>query len=376
MSHDPPDDVPADPVDGLIERWLRPELRALRAYHVPPADGLVKLDAMENPYGWPEALLEPWLERLRRVELNRYPDAGAQVLKAALRAHMGLDAAAGDVGLVLGNGSDELIQLLILAVGGPGRTVLAPEPTFVMYRLLAQLTGTRFEGVPLRAADFALDGPALLAAVERLQPALVFLACPNNPTGNLFAPEVVRAVLERSPGLVVLDEAYHPFAQTTWLGELARHPGLLVMRTLSKLGLAGLRIGMLAGEARLTAELEKLRLPYNLNVLSQVSAVFALEHMAVLDEQAARIREAREGLFGALGALPGVEVWPSRANFLLFRVPGDAVAVFEGLKARGVLVRCLHGAHPLLERCLRVSVGRPGENALFLEALGAELSLR
>lgn len=356
--------------ENLVEKWVRPEVRALGAYRVADARGLVKLDAMENPYGWPEALRERWLERLRSLSLNRYPDPRAQRLAGRLREHMGLSE---DSALVLGNGSDELILLLCMAIGGPGRTVLAPEPGFAMYRLLAQATGSRYLGLPLRAEDFALDLPALLEALEREQPALVFLAWPNNPTGNLFDREAVLEVLARAPGLVVLDEAYQPFACDSFVDQLPGHPGLLVMRTLSKLGLAGLRIGMLAGEPGLLAELDKLRLPYNLNVLSQETATFALEHMSVLDEQAASIRRERARLGDALAAQPGLRVWPSQANFLLFRVQ-DAPAVFEGLVAEGVLVKCLHGAHPLLHDCLRVTVGTPAENARFLEALGSVLS--
>lgn len=359
--------------EAFLQRWIRPQVRALRAYHVPEASGLVKLDAMENPYGWPEAMREGWLARLREVAVNRYPDPEARALKAALRRHMGLDAGSE---LILGNGSDELILLLCMALGGPGRTVLAPEPTFVMYRLLAAATGSRFEGVALHPADFSLELPALLEAVERLQPALVFLAWPNNPTGNLFDEAAVEAVLERAQGLVVVDEAYHPFAETSFLERLPGRQNLVVMRTLSKLGLAGLRVGMLAGPPDLLAELDKLRLPYNLNVLSQVTATYALEHAEALEEQARRIREARAWLLAQLQALPGVLAWPSRANFLLFRVPGEAPATFERLKQGGVLVKCLHGAHPLLEGCLRVTVGTPAENERFLGCLRAALSPR
>ena len=354
-----------------MQRLIRPEVRALAPYHVPDPGSLIKLDAMESPYPWPGALESEWLEALRGVEVNRYPDPGAARLKAKLRQVMGVPDGA-DV--LLGNGSDELIQILLTAVAGPSRTVLAPEPTFVMYRQVARTLGMRFVGVPLREPDFALDLDAFLAAVQAHDPAVVFLAYPNNPTGNLFETAAIERVLEAARGLVVVDEAYTPFAQVSYLAEVPRHPRLLVIRTVSKLGLAGLRLGWLAGAPAWVRELEKVRLPYNINVLTQLSAELALEHMAVLEDQTARVRADREVLRVALEALPGLTVWPSRANFLLFRVPaGRAGAVLEGLRTRGVLVKKLDGSHPMLADCLRVSVGAPAENAAFL--LGLEHTL-
>ncbi len=350
---------------AAIERWVRPAIRSLAAYRVHDAGGYVKLDAMENPYTLPQALLDEWLEVLRGVQLNRYPDPEAASLKTRLRDW--LEVPDGSE-LLLGNGSDELIQMVALALAGPGRTLLAPEPGFAMYPLIARVTGLEYRGVPLRADDFALDVEDMLAAIAECQPAVVFLACPNNPTGNLLDREAVLRILAAAPGLVVLDEAYHSFAGETFMGDLPDHPRLLVMRTLSKVGLAGLRIGVLAGAPQWLAELNKLRLPYNINVLSQASAGFILQHAGVLDEQAARIRGDREWLYRQLAAMPGVRVWPSRANFLLLRV-SDAPAVDEALKARGILLRNLHGAHPLLANCLRVTVSTGEENRLFLEAL-------
>ncbi len=355
----------------LVAAWVRPEIRALSAYHVPPAAGLIKLDAMENPYGWPEEVVAAWLERLRGVALNRYPDPGADALKRRLRESLGLDQGGA---LLLGNGSDELIQMIAMALASPGRTVLAPEPSFVMYRMIATFTGMEFVGVPLRADDYTLDRGAMLAAIAEHQPAVVFLAYPNNPTGNLFDDAAVEAVLEAAPGLVVIDEAYAPFAQRSWLGRLGEHPNLVVMRTLSKLGLAGLRLGLLVGAPAWLAEFDKVRLPYNIGVLNQVSAEFALEHAALFEEQTARIRAERARLHDALATLPGVTPLPSRANFILLRVPaGRAPGLFGALKAAGVLIKSLDGSSPLLADCLRVTVGRPEENDAFLAALEAAL---
>ena len=351
-------------VADLVQRWVRPEIQALSAYHVPPAEGLVKLDAMENPWTWPAEMKTTWLERLRGVDVNRYPDPRAQALAEELRQAMDVP---GDMELLLGNGSDEIIQMLALALRGEGRGILSVEPGFVMYRMIALWCGMDYVGVPLKAEDFSLDMPALRQALEEHRPALVFLACPNNPTGNLFAEADIIEVLEKAPGLVVVDEAYAPFTDHSFMSRLGRYDNLLVMRTVSKLGLAGLRLGLLAGPSAWLREIDKVRMPYNINVLTQESARFALEHHQVLDEQTAHIRRERTRMLAALAAMPGLKVWPSEANFLLVRVPGRAAALFDHLLKNGVLVKKLHGSHPLLEDCLRFTIGKPEENDRLLE---------
>jgi histidinol-phosphate aminotransferase len=349
-----------------IDRFLAPQLRALQAYHVPPAAGLIKLDAMENPYSWPDWLLNDWLDTLRQAELNRYPDPAANALKSRLREVLGVPAA---VELVLGNGSDELIQMIIQAVAAPGCVIMAPEPTFVMYRQLALVAGLDFRGVPL-GADFTLDKDAMVEAVAMHQPAVVFLAYPNNPTGNLFDREAIETLLACAPGLVVLDEAYAPFADDSFMGDLGCCDNLLVLRTLSKLGLAGVRLGLLAGDAAWLEEIEKTRLPYNISTLDQLTGEFALRHYAVFEEQAKLIRQQRGELLARLQSLPGVTAYPSAANFILFRVPpGRGGAVFEGLKSGGILIKNLAGSAPSLTDCLRVTVGKPEENAAFIATL-------
>jgi histidinol-phosphate aminotransferase len=345
-----------------IGRLIRPEIRALQAYRVPEASGLVKLDAMENPYAWPAPMKVAWLEALRDAPLNRYPDPQASALRArlreAFRAPAGMD-------VLLGNGSDELIQLIQMAVARPGAAVMAPVPTFVMYDMIATFAGLRFVGVAL-GPDFSLDLPAMQQALREHRPAVVFLAWPNNPTGNLFDDRAVEAIVREAPGLVVVDEAYHAFAGRSFLDRLDRFDNLLVMRTMSKQGLAGLRLGMLFGRPEWLHEFDKLRLPYNINVLTQLSAGFALDHLDELDRQAALIREERGRVFAALSALPGLTVWPSDANFVLFRVPGAATPVHERLRRAGVLVKNLDGTLP---GCLRVTIGTPAENDAFLAAL-------
>lgn len=348
------------------QRWVRPAIQALKAYHVPDPGKLIKLDAMENPYHWPEALVEEWLAVLRQVELNRYPDPTARTLTEQLRKTMQIPD---DMQVILGNGSDELIQMLALAVAGQDRVILAPEPTFVMYRMIADFAGMQYQGVPL-AEDFSLDVDAILAAVESCQPAMVFLSYPNNPTGTLFEAEAVEAVIKAAPGLVVVDEAYAPFTDASFMSRLGEFSNLLVLRTVSKMGLAGLRLGLLAGPAEWLGEIDKVRLPYNINILTQVSGLFALQHKAMLDEQTARIRRDREILHIALEAMAGITPYPSDTNFILFSVPeGQADALFASLKVGGVLVKNLNPAGGRLKDCLRVTVGTAEENSAFLAAL-------
>jgi histidinol-phosphate aminotransferase len=368
---------------SLAGTLLRQEVLDLHAYHVPDSSGYIKLDAMENPYLVPPALRGEIAEAVAAAAINRYPDPGAVSLKEKIRAATGLPQG---MELLLGNGSDELIQLLALALNKPGATLLSVEPSFVMYRMIAIFTGMRYVGVPLTsdsgaansglansgAADFSLDLPAMLAAIRREQPALVFLAYPNNPTGNLFPAEAVAQIIAASPGLVVLDEAYYAFASDSFIPHLASYPNLLVMRTFSKLGMAGLRLGFLAGSAAWLEQLEKLRLPYNVGVLTQLVAGKLLQHHEVLLQQAEQIRLDRAKLYQQLNEIAAVKVYPSEANFLLFRV-ANAADVFNGLKQRGVLIKNLSGGHPLLKDCLRVTVGTPEENERFMTALKESL---
>lgn len=352
-------------VEQRVKNWIRPEIQALSAYHVQDASGLVKLDAMENPYTWPQDLRREWLERLSHVDVNRYPDPQAKALARELRLAMQVPR---EMALLLGNGSDEIIQMLALAVSGQGRSILSVEPGFVMYSMIATWCRMDYHGVPLRGEDFSLDMPALRLAIRKHQPALIFLACPNNPTGNLFADEDILEVLEMAPGLVVVDEAYAPFTDHSFLSRLGQFDNLLVMRTVSKLGLAGLRLGMLAGPQVWLDEIDKVRMPYNINVLTQETARFALEHHQILDEQTAAIRRDRQKLFDALQGMEKILPYPSQANFILARTaPGRAEDLFEHLLKNGVLVKKLHGSHPLLEDCLRFTVGKPEENARLLE---------
>ena len=350
------------------DQLIREEIRALTTYHVPDASGFVKLDAMENPYTLPAALRVELGQLAHDAAINRYPDASATALKARLRSSMevpeGMD-------ILLGNGSDEIIQILAMAIAKPGASILSLEPSFVMYKMIAAFAGVSYVGVPLRP-NFSLDLDATLTAINTHQPALIFIAYPNNPTGNLFDMTALLRILDAAPGLVVLDEAYHVFALQSFMPLLARYPNLLVMRTLSKLGLAGLRLGFLVGRPAWLQELDKLRLPYNVNVLTQQIAERVLAHAEILEQQAAAIRDERTQLIRALDNIAGLEAFPSAANFILLRIE-NADRVFENLKQRGILIKNLSRAHPLLANCLRVTVGTPDENQRFLTSLTASL---
>jgi histidinol-phosphate aminotransferase len=346
---------------------IRADVQAMHAYVVQDATGMVKLDAMENPHRLPAHLQEELGRRLGALALNRYPDGRVNTLRQALGnyAHM-----PEDFDIMLGNGSDELISLLALACDLPGASVLAPVPGFVMYAMSAQLQGLAFHGVPL-TADFELDERAMLAAIAKHQPALTYLAYPNNPTANLWNDEVLERVIEavgEQGGLVVMDEAYQPFASQSYISRLSRHRHVLLLRTLSKFGLAGIRLGYLMGPKALVADLDKVRPPYNISVLNCECALFALEHEAVFAAQALEIRAQRAIILEALATLPGVRAYPSDANMILLRVP-DAATTFEALKSRKVLVKNVSTMHPLLTHCLRLTVGTDDENQRLLTAL-------
>ena len=347
-----------------FEQLLRNEISALSAYPVPERAGFLMLDAMENPHSLPEELRAEIAQLVRDAAINRYPDPRAVRLKERLRNAMEIPSG---MEIMLGNGSDELIQIIALALARPGASLLSVEPAFAMFRLIAIYAGLRYAGVQLNP-DFTLDVEAVIAGINRFRPAVIFIAYPNNPTGNLFDREGLRRIVEAAPGLVVIDEAYHIFAQESFMPLLADFRNLLVMRTLSKLGMAGLRLGFLTGSREWLTQLEKLRLPYNVNTLTQIVAEKLLQHMVVLRDQAGEIISQRAKLYTELSELAGVRAYRSDANFILFRVTG-ADDVFDRLLKRGVLIKNLNRSHPLLENCLRVTVGTAGQNQQFIQAL-------
>ena len=344
----------------------------MHAYAIQESSGLVKLDAMENPHRLPVALQAHLGQRLGALALNRYPDGRINDLRKALAEHAGMPEG---FDIMLGNGSDELISLLAMACDVPGASILAPLPGFVMYGMSAQLQGLKFIGVPL-TTEFELDEAAMLAAIAEHQPSIIYIAYPNNPTANLWDDAVIDKIIAAAPGLVVMDEAYQPFASRSYITRMAEQPGryshVLLMRTMSKFGLAGVRLGYMMGPKALIAEIDKVRPPYNISVLNYECALFALEHAAVFAEQAQDIRAQRTLLVDALRALPGVKTWKSDANMVLIRVV-DAAKIFEGMRSCGVLVKNVSKMHPLLTDCLRLTVGTADENAQMLAALKKSL---
>ncbi|HRH05513.1 MAG TPA: histidinol-phosphate transaminase [Burkholderiaceae bacterium] len=362
-------------ITQLIQSRIRQDIVSMHAYAIQDSKGMIKLDAMENPHRLSAQLQQQLGERLGKLALNRYPDGRVNDLRAALASYADMPAG---YDIMLGNGSDELISLLALACDVPGATILAPLPGFVMYAMSAQLQGLKFVGVDL-TAEFELDVPAMLAAIAQHKPAITYLAYPNNPSANLWDENAMAQIIAAAGamgGLVVLDEAYQPFSSKTYLDAIRAkpesHQHVLLMRTLSKFGLAGVRMGYMMGPKALIAEVDKVRPPYNISVLNYECALFALEHTDVFAQQAKELVAERAMLFQAFAKMPQVKAFKSEANMILLRVP-DAQKTFDGLKARGVLVKNISKMHPLLTNCVRLTVGTAEENAILLDALQTSL---
>jgi histidinol-phosphate aminotransferase len=355
-------------LDPKFKQLIRQDVQSMHAYAIQDSAGMVKLDAMENPHRLPAELQAKLGERLGAVALNRYPDGRVNDLRRALAAHAGMPEG---FDIMLGNGSDELISLLAMACDVEGGSIMAPLPGFVMYAMSAQLQGLKFIGVPL-TADFELDEAAMLAAIQEHKPSIIYLAYPNNPTANLWDDAVIEKIIEAAPGLVVIDEAYQPFSSKSYINRIAKHKHVLLMRTMSKFGLAGVRLGYMMGPKALIAEVDKVRPPYNISVLNYECALFALAYQDVFAAQAKDILAQRTRIFEALRALPAVKAWKSDANMILVRVP-DAAKTFEGMRSRKVLIKNVSKMHPLLANCLRLTVGTADENTQMLAALKESL---
>lgn len=351
---------------NLITSVFRQEVLNLSAYKVAQAKNLIKLDAMENPYTWPDDIKQAWLKQIKDCPINRYPDPEAKQLAKTIKDTNKIPT---ESEILLGNGSDEIIQLLLMAL--PEKSaVLAPSPGFVMYKQVALSLGLEYHNVPLQADSFELDLPAMLEAIKASQPLVIFLAYPNNPTSNLFKEQDIKTILDIAPGLVIVDEAYAPFANASFINKLPEYENLLVMRTVSKLGLAGLRLGYIAGNKAIIEQLNKIRLPYNINCLTQVTANFALKNQDLFQQQTQQICLDRSLVLNQLNALPGIKAYPSSANFILFKTAkNQATFIFEGLKEQGVLIKNLSPQGGLLSDCLRVTIGKPEENIKFMTAL-------
>ena len=348
--------------------FIRDDIKAMSAYRIADLpEGFIKLDAMESPYHpfarFPE-LSNEWLRLIAQAPIQLYPNPAASGLQETLRKAFGIPEAAS---IALGNGSDELIQFLTLLVAQSGATMLAVEPSFVMYRHNAELYGMNYVGVPLNE-DFTLDLPAVLSAIEKHQPALIFIAYPNNPTGVCFRRGEVEAIIRAAQGIVVVDEAYGAFSRDSFLPQAGSVENLVVMRTISKIGFAGLRIGYAAGSPAVMGELAKILPPYNMNQLSLATAKFALQHHDAIQTTIDILKAERERVFSELSAIGRLKALPSEANFITVRVP-DADALFNTLKENRILIKKLHGTHPLLAQCVRITIGSPEQNDAVLDII-------
>ncbi len=338
---------------------IRNDIKQLAAYHVPDASGLIKLDAMENPYPLPDTVRDEWVDHIRGLDINRYPDAAMGELRHAIANREGLQADQ----VLLGNGSDEIIQMTLIATDQGACAI--PQPTFVMYEIISRWLKRPVASVPLEK-DFSLNANAFLRVCAREKAAIAFLACPNNPTGNMWPRSAIQQIVDNFRGLLVIDEAYHPFANDTYTDMIS--PRVMILRTFSKLGMAGLRLGYALGHPDTIAELNKVRLPYNMNTLGQASANFFLNNFHIFDEQTKKICQERDRLAGILEDMTNVEAYPSQTNFILLRVP-NADFTFEALKQNGILVKSMHVGGGLMENCLRVTIGMPEENDQFATTL-------
>lgn len=349
--------------DNRILKLIKGDVRKLKAYEAPEIPCRVKLDAQENPYPLPENVRTKILNALRPVLLNRYPDPCAVELKKKIAGRIGTKTE----NIMLGNGSDELIQAIIMAFGGPSKKVCYPVPTFSMYGIITKSLGQ----IPIEVLlgkDFDLDKNAMLSAIKKERPAVIFLSYPNNPTGNCFSKETVIEIIKKSEAAVVIDEAYCDFSKKTFLPLIRDYENLVILRTLSKIGLAALRLGVLIARPEIVREINKVRLPYNVNSLSQGAAKVVLGNGKVIDKQLKAIIKEREGLYKILLRIGGITPFPSEANFILFRTDKDANKIYQRLIDKGILVRNLN-QKGLLRNCLRVTIGTPDEDRRFLDAL-------
>jgi histidinol-phosphate aminotransferase len=343
-----------------IVKLIKPQVRKLAAYHVDETPVRIKLDAMENPFPLPEAVRRQTAAVVRETRVNLYPDPSAKELKRAIASLWKMKPEQ----MILGNGSDELIQAIILAFGGP---VLVPVPTFAMYDITSRALAQDVVTVALDE-NFDLDADAVIRKAKQSKARVIFLACPNNPTGNRFSDKEVRRILDQANAVIVIDEAYYSFSGKTWLPYLSKYPNMILLRTLSKIGFAGLRVGVLTASREIVNELNKIRLPYNINSLSQAVAVAALKHKSVINRQISLLISEREKLYNELSQLPGVTAYPSETNFILLRTSSNATATHRKLKQAGILVKNLDRPGPL-KNCLRVTIGTPEENREFLKRL-------
>jgi len=347
----------------ILKDIVNKEIFKQRGYMAPEVTGAIKMDANENPFTIQEPLKRKLFEKMARIDLNRYPVAGAPELREGFAQYYGVDK---DM-IMPGNGSDELIQILCLALQGKIKGVMVPVPAFSMYKIIAANTGNKVVEVPLNK-NFDLDCDAIIDKVKENFPALVFLSYPNAPTGNLFSRAKIETIIKKSPGMVVIDEAYASFSGQTLLPLLKKYDNLIFLKTLSKLGLASMRLGFLIGNKEIVAQLDKVRLPYNVNSLSQIAASFFLDYQDEFSRQVEEIIKRREELYLGLQKIAGIKPFPSQANFIFFSCAFDSDRIYKQLVAEGIVVKNLN-IPPLIPNCMRVTVGNRKENDSFLRVL-------
>ena len=332
-------------------------------YIAPELAGEIKMDANENPFTIGEPLKRVLRERIRGIDLNRYPVAGAPELREKFAGYFGVKKNM----IMPGNGSDELIQILCMTMKGRIKGVLVPVPTFSMYKIIAINTGNKVVEVPLDK-KFDLDVEAITGRIKSNFPALIFLSCPNSPTGNLFSRGKIEAIIKKTPGIVVIDEAYARFSGQSQISLLKKYDNLIFINTLSKLGMASIRVGFLIGNPDIIAQLDKVRLPYNINSLSQIAAGFFLDYEKEFSKQIKEIIQRREELYRGLSQIKWIKTYPSRANFIFFSCAFDSNRIYNRLAREGIVVKNLN-ILPLMPNCMRVTVGSKKENEALLKAL-------
>ena len=346
----------------FIEQWLRSDIKNIDAYHVPVSKDMIKLDAMESPFGVPEDLKVEFLKCIDQSEVNRYPEADPSPLKDTLRSLMDIPD---EFGILLGNGSDELIQLLALACSKDD-LIMSFEPSFVMYELVSKYVNLEYFGVQLDS-NFDINLNDALLIIEREKPKIIFIAYPNNPTGNCFDYDAIIEIIKSTNSMVILDEAYYAYSDKSFLSEISNFPNLLVLRTISKIGFAGLRLGLLIGDQETIAQLNKLRLPYNINALTQTSANFLLQDKQRIINNAQIIIEERRRLAHELSLFSKFKVYPSQTNFILVHSE-DAHSLHTALKENGILIKGFPKGSKLSD-FIRISVSEPVENNILIDAI-------
>src|SRR5437660_1601475 len=346
---------------------IKPEVRGLAAYTLKHFDADVKLDQNENPYELPADLKREVVERVLRRPWGRYPE----FVPAGIIRTLGKFTGWHEDGILVGNGSNELIQASLSVTLGPGRRLAVPQPTFTLYKLMARTLQAELSEVLLHSDRLTFDVDKLLEAARTAD--VVVVCTPNNPTGNLLEREALITLLKTAKGLVLLDEAYHEFSGQTAFSLLPEHPNLVVLRTFSKaMAMAGLRFGYMMAHPEIAREVHKSKLPYNVNIFTLTAAELVIERRAALNQGIAALIRERDRIFGELQKRPAVRAFPSKANFILMKTAKPARQVFDALYSQGMLVRDV-SSYPLLDRCLRISIGTPEENDRFLVALDQAL---